>query len=89
MSEGEKGESKGEMSLREKVEKVIDEDIRPILAQDGGNIAVIDVDEEKGIVLVQLLGACQGCPMSQLTLGMFVEQRLKQKVPEVKRVLPV
>ncbi len=85
----EAGEKTKEMTLREKVEKVIDEDIRPVLAQDGGNIAVIDVDEEKGIVLVQLLGACQGCPMSQLTLGMFVEQRLKQKVPEVKRVLPV
>ncbi len=85
----ETGEKTKEMTLREKVEKVIDEDIRPVLAQDGGNIAVIDVDEEKGIVLVQLLGACQGCPMSQLTLGMFVEQRLKQKVPEVKRVLPV
>ncbi len=81
--------SEKEVSLRELVEKVIDEEIRPVLAQDGGNIAVIDVDEEKGIVLVQLLGACQGCPMSQLTLGMFVEQRLKQKVPGVKRVLPV
>ncbi len=77
------------MGLREKVEKVIDEEIRPALMQDGGNIAVVDVDEEKGIVLVQLLGACQGCPMSQFTLGMFVEQKLKQKIPEVKRVLPV
>jgi len=85
----EEGSGDKSSSLREKVEKVVDEEIRPVLVQDGGNIAVIDVDEEKGIVLVQLLGACHGCPMSQLTLGMFVEQRLKQKVPEVKRVIPV
>ncbi len=76
-------------SLKDKVEKIIDEEIRPILMQDGGNIAVVDVDEEKGIVIVQLLGACHGCPMSQFTLGMFVEQRLKQKIPEIKKVLPV
>jgi len=77
------------MGLKEKVEKVVDEEIRPALAQDGGSIAVVDVDEESGVVKVQLLGACYGCPLSQVTLAMFVEQRIKQRVPEVKKVMPI
>jgi len=77
------------MGLREKVEKVVEEEIRPALIQDGGNIAVVDVDEESGIVKVQLLGACYGCPLAQFTLATFVEQRIRQRVPEIKRVIPV
>ncbi len=77
------------MSLREKVEEVIEKEIRPALMKDGGNIAVVDVDEKEGIVKVQLLGACQGCPLSLITLTMFVEEHLRSKIPEVKKVVPV
>ncbi len=77
------------MSLRERIEEVIDKEIRPALMRDGGNIAVVDVDEKEGIVKVQLLGACGGCPMSMITLTMFVERYLRAKVPEVKKVVPV
>ena len=77
------------MSLREKVEEVVEKDIRPALMRDGGNIAVIDVDEGSGTVKVQLLGACGGCPMSMITLASFVERYLRAKVPEVRRVVPV
>ncbi|AIY90254.1 NifU family protein [Geoglobus acetivorans] len=77
------------MSLKEKVEEVIEKEIRPALIRDGGNIAVIDVDEESGEVKVKLLGSCHGCPMSQLTLTMFVEQHLRSRIPEVKKVTPV
>ncbi len=77
------------MSLKERVEEVIDKDIRPALMRDGGNIALVDVEEKEGVVKVQLLGACGGCPMSQLTLTMVVEQHLRSKIPEVKKVIPV
>jgi len=77
------------MGLKEKVEEVIEKEIRPALMRDGGNIAVVDVNEESGEVKVRLLGSCYGCPMSQITLTMFVEQHLRAKVPEVKRVIPV
>ncbi len=77
------------MSLKAKVEEVIDKEIRPALMRDGGNIAVVDVDEKEGVVKVQLLGACGGCPMSMITLTSFVERYLKAKVPEVKKVVPV
>ncbi len=77
------------MGLKEKIEEVVEKDIRPALMRDGGNIAIVDVDEDNGEVKVKLLGACFGCPMSQITLAMFVEQQLRAKVPEVKKVVPV
>ena len=69
--------------MKEEVEKAIGE-IRPQLQADGGNIELIDVKD--GVITVKLLGACAGCPMSQMTLKMGVEQYLKTKIPEVKRV---
>ncbi len=59
--------------------------IRPFLQRDGGDIQLIDVTED-GIVKVQLTGACQGCPMSQMTLKQGVERALMKEVPGVKEV---
>ena len=70
--------------LKEKVENALNK-VRPSLQADGGDIQLIDVDED-GVVKVKLQGACAGCPMSQMTLKMGVEKVLKQNVPEVERV---
>ncbi|MDI9645246.1 MAG: NifU family protein [Archaeoglobales archaeon] len=75
--------------MKDKVLEVVENDIKPALMRDGGSIEVVEVDEKSGIVKVQLLGACGGCPMSMITLTAFVERYLKEKVPEVKRVVPV
>jgi Fe-S cluster biogenesis protein NfuA len=77
------------MALKEKVEEILEKEVRPALLRDGGNIALVDVEEDEGIVKVQLLGACGGCPMSQITLTMVVEQHLKKRIPEIKKVIPV
>jgi Fe-S cluster biogenesis protein NfuA len=69
--------------MRESVEKAL-EKIRPALKADGGDIELIDIVD--GVVKVRLMGACGGCPMSQMTLKMGVERALKQQVPEVKSV---
>jgi len=70
--------------MREKVEAVIQE-IRPSLQMDGGDCQLVDVTED-GIVKLRLTGACAGCPMSQMTLKLGIEQRLQEKIPEVKAV---
>ena len=62
--------------------------IRPSLQADGGDVRLVDVDEE-GVVSVELQGACKGCPMSQMTIQGAVERTLKERIPEVKRVMPV
>ncbi len=74
--------------LRERVEKALDR-IRPALQADGGDVSLVDIDEEKGIVKVQLQGACSGCPSAQITLVMGVEKAIMDEVPEVKQVLSV
>ena len=71
--------------MREKVEQVLAK-IKPMLAADGGGVDLVDVDEATGIVKVKLTGACGGCPMSQMTLKMGIEKKLKEEVPEVKSV---
>nr|QNO42596.1 Fe/S biogenesis protein NfuA [Methanosarcinales archaeon ANME-2c ERB4] len=71
-------------NIREKVEPVI-EKIRPMLQADGGDIELVDVEDD-GTVKVRLVGACAGCAMSQYTLKLGVERLLMKEVPEVKCV---
>ncbi len=73
--------------MEEKVREVL-EKIRPSLQADGGDVELVDVDEQSGVVKVRLQGACAGCPMSQMTLRNGIERILKQQVPEVKAVEP-
>ncbi len=61
-------------------------EIRPMLNADGGDIELVDFDEEAMIVKVRLRGACAGCPAAQMTLKNGVERIVKEKVPEVKAV---
>ncbi|HDZ89640.1 MAG: NifU family protein [Deltaproteobacteria bacterium] len=70
--------------MKENVENALQK-VRPSLQADGGDVRLVDVDED-GLVKVKLMGACGGCPMSQMTLKMGIEKILKQNVPEVTRV---
>jgi Fe-S cluster biogenesis protein NfuA len=72
------------MTLKEKVEGAL-EKVRPSLQADGGDVQLVDVDEE-GVVKVMLKGSCAGCPMSQMTLKMGIEKILKQNIPEITSV---
>ncbi len=69
--------------LKERVQAVL-ETLRPALQMDGGEAELVDVKE--GVVLLRLMGACAGCPMSTMTLKMGIEQRMKAEVPEVVSV---
>ena len=74
--------------MKDKVAAVI-ETLRPSLQADGGDVELVDVLENEGIVKVRLKGACHGCPMSQMTLQMGIERIMKQQIPEVKKVVAV
>ncbi len=73
--------------MREAVEKALIK-VREMLAQEGGDIKLIDVTD-KGVVKLKLTGSCGCCPMSQMTLKMGIERILKQEVPEVKEVVAI
>ncbi|MBT3247786.1 MAG: NifU family protein [Actinobacteria bacterium] len=72
-------------SLTEQVEKVIAV-IRPAIQADEGDIALINVDEETGEVLVELMVACVECPASDQTLKAGIERIMKDRVPGVTSV---
>jgi Fe-S cluster biogenesis protein NfuA len=73
-----------ETFMEEQVRKAI-EDVRPSLQADGGDVKFISVSPE-GVVSVELQGACNGCPMAQLTLKQGIERYLKDTVPGVTSV---
>ncbi|MDE0092151.1 MAG: NifU family protein, partial [Oligoflexia bacterium] len=71
----------------QKIKEVLETDIQPAVAMDGGYIEFISY--ENGIVYLSLQGACSGCPSSTLTLKQGIESRLKQFVPDIKEVVEV
>lgn len=68
----------------ERIEKALDE-IRPFLRSDGGDISLVDVDDE-GRVTVRLHGNCVECKVNQMTLKNGVETIIKKHIPEVSEV---
>jgi len=75
-------------NVQEKIIKQLDE-IRPHLKMDGGDVEFVDYDEASGILKLHLHGACQGCPMSAVTLQEGIGRVIKNKVSEVKEVVAV
>lgn len=75
-------------AMREQVEATI-EVIRPALQADGGDIILHDVDEGTGIVSVELIGACVGCPASTQTLKAGIERIMRDRVDGVTEVVNI
>ncbi|MFP5439392.1 MAG: NifU family protein [Bacteroidia bacterium] len=73
--------------IKNNVEKALDE-IRPFLESDGGNISLIDIEDDKH-VKVRLEGACISCSVNQMTLRAGVETTIKKYVPQIETVVNV
>lgn len=84
-----------EMTMVQKlksVEAVIDENIRPMLVMDGGNIEILDIkesDDGTTDIYIRYLGACVGCASSSTGTLFAIESVLKEKCSENIRVLPI
>jgi Fe-S cluster biogenesis protein NfuA len=74
-------------SVEARIQDILDAEIRPAVAQDGGDITLDRYEE--GIVYLHMKGACAGCPSSTATLKMGIETRLRELVPEVTEVVSV
>jgi Fe-S cluster biogenesis protein NfuA len=70
--------------IERKIIQILDDDIRPAVANDGGDVTFVSFDE--GVVYLQLSGACGTCPSSTMTLKMGIETLLKEEIPEVQSV---
>ena len=69
-----------------RIEKALDE-VRPFLANDGGDVSVVAV--EGTTVKVQFHGACVGCKVSDFTLKGGIETTIKKYVPEIENVVSI
>lgn len=70
------------IDLRERIARVVAQEIMPLLQMDGAGLEVLDVQD--GVVRVRLHGSCTGCPASIHAVVMGVEDELRRKVPEVE-----
>ncbi len=75
-------------TVETKIEEIL-ESIRPALKADGGDIEFLRFIEEGGVVELRLLGACEDCPISMMTLKEGIERRLKNGVPGTRAVQAV
>lgn len=74
--------------MRIRVERALDK-VRPALRADGGDARVVECDEASGKVSIEMLGACGGCPLSQLDFVYAVESLIRREVPEVRDIAAV
>ena len=72
------------------VNNVLNE-IRPYIEADGGYLEYVAIDylKEGPVVMVRMLGACAGCAITAQTITMGIERMLKEKFPEINRVISV
>ena len=75
----------------QEIEKVIDENIRPMLVMDGGNMEILDIKENDGMsdVYIRYLGACSGCASSSTGTLFAIEAVLQEKLSKNIRILPI
>lgn len=71
-------------NIRERVEVSLDS-MRPYLQKDGGNVEIAEITDDM-VVRVKLVGACESCPQSFMTMKAGIEQAVMRDVPEVKAV---
>ena len=82
--QSEKKEEEVDSPVVQKIKQILEQDIQPAVAMDGGFIAFAGY--ENGTVFLKMQGACSGCPSSSVTLKQGIETHLKNKLPEVKEV---
>ena len=71
----------------QKIKEILEKEIQPAVAMDGGYIEFVSYENNK--VYLSLQGACSGCPSSSYTLKEGIQARLKQDLPEIEEVISV
>lgn len=71
-------------TLTERVELALDT-IRPFLRTDGGDVSLVEITPEM-VVKLKLIGACESCSMSSMTMKAGIEKSIRRAVPEILHV---
>jgi Fe-S cluster biogenesis protein NfuA len=75
----------GSGEIAERIQRILEQEIRPAVAMDGGDIVFAGYSD--GRVELYMQGSCSGCPSSTATLKMGIEARLREEIPEVQEVV--
>lgn len=78
------GDAPPEGELADRVQKVLDEQINPGVAQHGGHVSLVDIRDR--VVYLKMGGGCQGCGLASVTLTQGIKEALGEAVPEVEGV---
>ena len=78
-------DDKGPLELTEENVELVLDGMRPFLIQDGGNVALTEIDGP--VVRLELQGACGTCPSSTQTMKMGLERGLRERIPEIQEVI--
>ena len=71
-------------NLKSRIEKALDQ-VRPYLEKDGGDVRLHNITADFCVEL-ELLGACESCSMSAMTLRAGIEEAIKKIAPEITSV---
>jgi Fe-S cluster biogenesis protein NfuA len=74
-------------ALYERVARLFDEEVNPMVARHGGRVELIDVQD--AVVMLRMGGGCQGCGMADVTLRQGIEGMLAQHIPEVRGIVDI
>jgi len=74
-------------ALYERVARLFDEQVNPMVARHGGRVELIDVQD--AVVMLRMGGGCQGCGMADVTLRQGIEGMLSQHIPEVRGIVDI
>jgi Fe-S cluster biogenesis protein NfuA len=73
-------------TLQQRVDRVVEEIIAPVLANDGGRLDVLEIDEPIGELRIRFVGSCANCPYSLLSMEQIVKPTLLA-IPGIQRVV--
>lgn len=71
--------------MLETIQEILEKDVRPYLLGHYGDVEVISYKD--GILYIRLLGQCNNCPSAKFTVEGVIESKLKENIPEVKKVI--
>lgn len=70
--------------LRSRVQRVLDDEVNPVIAGHGGGVSILDVRDN--VLYLQMWGGCQGCGLADMTLKHGVEAAVRDAVPEIGEI---
>lgn len=73
------------LGLEDRVRQAIDS-VRPYLGSHGGDVEVLSIDGDQGVVELRMLGSCDGCASSSVTLELAVQRAIEEGAPEITRI---